>query len=178
MKKLALILTMALSVQLSFAQESDNKMTRKEKRKAEIQAQYEQTKQMLENKTFVLESDFLQDRYGNRAWVSPTINFVMVEGDTAVMQIGSNWGFGPNGLGGVTAKGRITKWELKENEKKNTFNLAMNVMTGIGIYEVHFSIGPSGNSRARMTGLYPGELNFDGDLVALEESSVFEGTSY
>ncbi len=73
MKKLALILTMALSVHLIFAQESDNKMMRKEKRKAEMQAQYELTKQMLENKNFILESDFLQDRYGNRVWVSSTI---------------------------------------------------------------------------------------------------------
>ena len=39
---------------------------------------------MLDNKDFVLESDFLQDRYGNRILVNSTINFVAVDSTDAI----------------------------------------------------------------------------------------------
>jgi hypothetical protein len=161
---------------MASGQKEDNKMSRKEKRAAESEQLYLKNKQIIEERAFVLESDFLQDRYGYRIPVTRNINFIMVDGDQAIIQIGSNVGLGPNGVGGVTAKGRITKWELQENEKKKTFNVRMNVLTSIGMYDVSLSLG-NHHSTARLTGLRPGNLTFDGDLVALEESRVFEGRS-
>lgn len=152
-------------------------MTKKEKRKAQLEADFKATQHLLENKQFVLEADFLQDRYGNRAFVSSTINFVAVDSMEAVIQIGSNYRIGPNGVGGVTAKGRITKWELEPDYKRKTFALEMNVMTSIGIYDLRFTIGPSGNAKALLTGLRAGNLTFDGTVVSMEESRVFEGHS-
>ncbi len=179
MKKIYLLLILAISANFVFAQnqETDSKMTKKERRKAEAEQKYELTKSMLENKNFVLEADYLQDKYGNRVIVNSTINFVMVDSAEAVIQIGSNSGYGPNGVGGVTAKGEITEWKLKENEKKNTFFLKMSVMTPIGIYDLHLNIGPTGQATADLTGLRAGHLTFDGDLVMLEESAVYEGHS-
>ncbi len=179
MKKVVLMLVMALSAGLIFAQGKDDNstMTKKEKRKAETEQQYQKTKQMLEDKNFVLESDYLQDRYGNRVIVNSTINFIAVDSATAVIQVGSNYRMGPNGVGGITAKGRITNWDLKEDPKHSTFNISMNVMTTIGIYDVNFSIGASGQATARLTGLRAGQLTFDGDLVPTGDSSVYEGQS-
>ena len=179
MKRIVLMLVMALSAGLIFAQGQDeiSSMAKKEKRKAEAALQYQKTKQMLENMNFVLESDYLQDRYGNRIIVNSTINFIAVDSTTAVIQVGSNYHVGPNGVGGVTAKGRITKWDLKEDKKHDRFDISMNVMTTIGIYDVNFSIGPSGQAIARLTGLRAGQLTFDGDLVPAEDSSVYEGQS-
>lgn len=178
MKKLMIILVMAISVNFVFAQgeEESSSVIKKEKRKAEADKEYRLTKQMLDNKDFVLESDFLQDRYGNRVFVNSTINFVAVDSAEAVIQVGSNRGLGPNGVGGVTAKGRISNWKLKE-DKKHNFTLAMNVMTAIGIYDLRFSISSSGRATARLTGLRSGNLTFDGELVPIEESSVYEGHS-
>ena len=181
MKKIAVILLFAIASNGLFSQVLEETqqapLTKREKREAERELQYELTEYMLENRSFVLEADFLQGRFGSRVYVNSTINFIAVDSTEATIQIGSNWRVGPNGVGGVTAKGRITKWELTENEKRNTFHLAMNVMTSIGIYDVRFSIGPDGRTSARLTGLRPGQLTFDGDLVPLEESSVFEGQS-
>jgi len=157
-------------------QQENNQMSRKEKRAAKNEQLFLNNKQMIQEKSFVLESDFLQDRYGYKIPVSRNINFIMVDGDQAIIQIGANSGLGANGVGGVTAKGRITDWELHENERKKTFNLRMNVITGIGMYSVSLSIG-NHNATARLTGLQPGNLTFDGDMVALDESSVFEGRS-
>jgi hypothetical protein len=161
---------------IASVQQEDNQMSRKEKRAAKNEQFYLKNKQMIEERSFVLETDFLQDRYGHTIPVSRNINFVMVDGDQAVIQIGSNAGLGANGVGGVTAKGKITKWELQENDRKKTFNLRMNILTSIGIYHVSLSIG-NHNATALLTGLRPGNLTFNGDVVALEESSVFEGRS-
>ena len=133
---------------------------------------------MLENKNFVLESDFLENRYGYRFPVSPNINFVKVEpGGEAVIQIGSNYRIGPNGVGGVTAKGKITKWEVTENQKNKTFNVVMYVLTPVGNYDLYFNIMPGGQATARLTGTTGGHLTFDGDLVSSDDSIVYEGWS-
>jgi hypothetical protein len=116
----------------------------------------------------------LRDRYGNRVIVSSTINFVMVDSNEAVIQIGSHSGIGPNGVGGVTAKGRITDWELDENEKNRSFYLKVNVMTSIGMYDLLFHIGPYGDATARLTGLRSESLTFEGDLIPVELSAVYE----
>ena len=162
-----------------FAQGKDENpsLTRKEKRKVEMEKQYQLTKSMLENKDFVLESNFLQDRYGNRVPVNSNINFIAVDSAEAIIQIGSDFRMGPNGVGGVTAKGDITKWELTQNEKSKSFDLRLNVMTKIGFYDLFITINSSGNASALLTGLTSGRLTFDGELVPWKNSSVFVGQS-
>ena len=180
MKKFALLILLAISATTIFAQHQneDSTMSRKEKRKAELEKQFQYTKEMLESKNFVLESDFIQNRYGQRTSVSSSINFVKVDSSEAVIQIGSNHRIGPNGVGGVTAKGRITNWEMETNEKKKMFRITMTVMTNIGTYDVHFSINPHRQATARLSGMRASGLTFDGDIVALNESAVYEGQSY
>ncbi len=171
-------IVIALSTNILHAQNAQEnpELTRKEKKAIERERLYKLNKEMLESKSFVLESDYLQNRYGVRIPVNSTINFVLVDGEEAVIQIGSNTGSGHNGVGGVTAKGKITKWELKENEKKNTFDLTMHVLTSIGMYDIRMNIGNYG-ANARLTGLRRGNLTFSGDMVALEESVIYEGRS-
>jgi len=177
MKRLILFFGLIISASILFAQGNDENatLTKKEKRNAELEKEFQLTKSMLENKDFVLETDYLQDRYGNRVLVNSTINFVAVDSTEAIIQIGSNFRIGPNGVGGVTAKGKITKWELTENQKSKAFTLSMNVMTTIGIYDLVINIGASGRGSATLTGMRSGRLTFDGNLVPWEESSVFVG---
>lgn len=179
MKRFVFFFALIISSSFLFAGENgeNSTQTKKEKRKAELEKNFQLTKQMIDNKDFVLESDFLQDRYGYRIPVVSMINFVSVDSTKATIQIGSNWGVGPNGVGGVTAKGEITKWELTENDKSKSFTLRINVMTSIGIYDLFFNIGASGQSTARLTGLRSGQLTFDGNIVPHEKSSVFVGRS-
>ncbi len=140
--------------------------------------QYQFNKYMLDNKQFVLQANYLQNQYGVRRFVSSSINFVKVDSTTAVIQIGSNYRLGVNGVGGVTAKGKITSWKLSEDPKSESFTLFINVMTSIGIYDLMFNIYSNGHSTALLTGLTAGQLTFDGDIVPISESSVYEGTSF
>ena len=179
MKRVVLFLAFVISVNLVFAQMNDENtsLTRKEKRKAKSEKEYQLVKDMLENKYFVLEANFLQDKYGRRVPVNNGLNFVSVDSTEAIIQIGSNNRLGANGVGGVTARGKITSWNLTENSKKNHFGLRLNVMTTIGIYDLYLSISPSGQATAQLTGLSRGQLTFDGNLVPWEKSSVYVGQS-
>lgn len=179
MKRIVVLLAFIISATIAMAQVKDEKSSssKKEKRNARLEKEYQLTRDMLHNRDFVLEANFLQDRYGQRVPVSAGLNFVAVDSIEAIIQVGSNYNIGANGVGGVTAKGNITKWELKENKKKKTFNLRINVMTAIGIYDVALSISPSGKATANLTGLSAGMLTFDGDMVPWEESIVYVGRS-
>lgn len=179
MKRFVIFIGLIISASVLFAQGNDENKTqsRKEKRRIEAEKLFQLTKEMLDNKDFVLETDFLQDRHGYRVPVVSNINFVAVDSTEAIIQIGSNWRIGANGVGGVTAKGQITKWELKENDKSKTFTLRINVMTPIGIYDLFFDIGASGQSTALLTGLSSGSLTFDGNLVPHAKSSIYVGRS-
>lgn len=177
MKRIAIFLSLIISASILFAQGNDENavLTRKEKRNAELEKDFQLTKSMLENKDFVLETNFLQDRHGNRIPVNSNINFVSVDSTEAIIQIGSNFRIGPNGVGGVTAKGNISKWELTEDQKHKAFTLSMNVMTSTGIYDLFLNISASGRGTATLTGMTSGRLTFDGDLVPWEKSSVYIG---
>ena len=150
---------------------------KKDKQLSEQEKQYQLNKSMLDYKDFVLQASYLQDRYGNRRFVNSSINFVAVDSITAIIQIGSDYRLGSNGVGGITAKGKITNWKLTENKKQKSFNLNISVITSIGIYDLYFSIGSSGNSSATLTGLSAGQLTFEGVLIPYSKSSVYEGNS-
>ena len=179
MKKIIILIVFVISSNGIWAQEAKNpsSMTRKEKKELELDKEYRMNKSMLDNRNFVLEANYLQDRFGNRRIVNSVINFVAVDSTTAIIQVGSDYRNGPNGVGGVTAKGKITKWQLTEDKKNRSFNLTINVLTSIGNYDLHFFIGLWGNSTVRLTGLTAGQLTFEGNLVPNSESRVFEGRS-
>ena len=179
MKKTIIILLLAFASGVLFAQQSGQRvmLTAKEKKDSIAESQYQLNKYMLENRDFVLEANYLQDRRGNRRIVNSTINFVAIDSTTAIIQVGSDYRNGPNGVGGVTAKGKITRWVLTENKKQKSFNLSINVMTSIGFYDLFFSIGSWGESTARLTGLSAGELTFEGNVEPYSASRVYEGRS-
>lgn len=179
MNKIIILILLVISSNGIWAQGEKNpaSMTRKEKKELELDNEYRINKSMLENRDFVLEANYLQDRFGNRRMVNSVINFVAVDSATAIIQVGSDYRNGPNGVGGVTAKGMITKWQLTEDKKSRSFYLTINVLTSIGIYDLHFSIGLWGNSTVRLSGLSAGQLTFEGNLVPYSESRVYEGRS-
>jgi len=179
MKRLVVVMVLVLSASLVFASGTvqDKILTRKEKRKAESAQQYALTKSMIENRDFVLESNWLDNRYGYRFVVSPGINFVKVANNEAVIQVGSNYRIGPNGVGGVTAKGRITSWKVTQNKDSKTYNILAVVSTPIGIYDLYFNVRSDGLATARLSGLWSGHLTFNGNLVPVNDSGVYEGWS-
>ena len=56
----------------------------------------------------------------------------------------------------------IPSKRILENRKNKTFNLLLNVMTTIGIYDLHFSIGPFERVTTPLIGLRPEKLIYEG----------------
>jgi hypothetical protein len=147
----------------------------KEVRKAQLTTNFYLLDSLLRSKTFVLEANFLQNKYGDRINVTPNLNFIKLDESTGVLQTGSVYGMGFNGVGGVTAEGSIGRWNIYRDVKNLSFRLQFSLFTNIGTYDVSMIIGSDNRATATITGLGPGRLSWQGYLVTLENSRVFKG---
>ncbi|MDY3070297.1 MAG: DUF4251 domain-containing protein [Parabacteroides sp.] len=184
MKNLILILT-ALIATTNFAQaqktDKEERARLRQERKAEQEILdsllFEQSKQSIENKKFVLEADRVMFKHGTTAYVTSNTNFVMVNEDKATVQIAFNVPVsGPNGIGGITVDGLMTDFNMKE-DKKGNLSVDFNV-SGVGISaRINISL-PKGSSTATINVLptfNSNRLTLSGHILPLEQSTVFKG---
>lgn len=152
-----------------------SKALKKEQQEAALMQQFQEKSALVDGKQFVLEADFLINKAGEQTSVNSVLNFIMVDSNMAVIQVGNNVGLGANGSGGITAKGNITSWTVDKNEKKKSLNVRMNVNTSIGFFSVSMFIPAGNNTTAKLS---PATIDFVGKLVPFEKSSVYEGRSF
>ncbi len=156
------------------------KLSRQEKKEienAQLAANYAILDSLLNARTFVIEADNLQDRYGDRAVVISNLNFIKVNGTTAVLQTGSNNGVGYNNVGGVTAEGNIDSWKVFKDPKRLVYRVQFSVVTNIGQYDVSMVISADTRATATISGMWSDKLTWDGHLETIENSRVFKGTN-
>lgn len=182
MKRLLIILGIVLlagfntiPVLAGFDADTLKTKSKKEIRAAEREKEYRSVHRLVNSRRFVLEADYIYNQYGDRIPVTPTINFIMLDSAQIVMQYGSGTGVGANGVGGATAAGKVTRWELHANDKKQTIDVRISAHTPIGSYDIYLYTDGSGRATARVTGLRPGQLNYDGRIVPLQMSKVYKG---
>ncbi len=156
----------------------DVKLSKQEKKdleQSQLIANYNAIDTLIERKTFVLEADYLQDQYGNRAYVNSILNYILVDSTTAVLQTGSNYRMGSNGVGGVTAQGNIQNYQVTKDPKNLNYTVRFTVMTNVGIFDVLININANTNASATITGLSRGSLTWYGRFQNLYRSNVFKG---
>lgn len=172
------------------AQENERETKRTERtaerqqRKAEEQAQaelsYQEALKALQEQRFVLEADQVSFRNGQTAYVSSNTNFVLVNGERGTVQVAFNTVHaGPNGIGGVTVDGSISKLTMK-TDKKGNVNYSFTIQ-GTGISAQIFLTLTNGNNTATVTvspNFNSRTLNLSGQLLPLQESNVFKGRSW
>ncbi len=103
------------------------------------------------------------------------VNFIKVNSPDAVLQTGSNVSYGYNGVGGVTAEGSIQNWKIDKNLKNLSYSVQFSINTSIGPYDVFMIINADNNATARISGLGPGTLKWDGQIEAPYNSRIFKG---
>lgn len=136
--------------------------------------------QAIKDKQFTLEADRIISKRGRTAYVSSNTNFVMIEGEKAVVQVAfsNSASGGPNGLGGITVEGSISSYEIKESKKGN-ITLTLNV-TGIGISARLNIYMTKGSNRATVEispNFNSNRTTLSGILLPNDQSLVFKGTS-
>ena len=188
MKTLLTLLLAFVFVLGAFSQEETQQLSKqeikklqKEQKKAEKAAEEERmaevTSFMVHQQQFVLEADYLSDKYGQRVPVTPTINFVLVDSVTGTVQFGSAQEIGYNGVGGLTVDGRITKYEYSViGKKEDSYSIRLILMSSIGTYDITLMVNSQGYADASIRGNWSGQLNYHGKLVPLTLSRVYKGT--
>lgn len=181
MKKI-LLFALAAIFAANFAAANEPRKTRKELRaeqEAIDRAYFEAAEAALEARQFVLEANQVIFKYGSSAYVTPTTNFVAVDGDRAVVQVAFDVpASGFNGLGGITVTGNVSGYK-QTVDKKGNIRVTMNVMgTGISA-QVSISL-PNGSPDATVTvnpNLHSNRISLRGVLLPLEKAHVFQGSS-
>lgn len=144
-------------------------------REAQIRANYVVVDSLLSSRSFVLEADYLSNRYGDRVIVTPSLNFIKLQDTNGILQTGTVTGMGFNGVGGVTAAGSIGKWELTRDEKNHSFRLKFSLFTNIGHYDINMVVNANLRATATISGLGPGSLTWEGHLNTVSNSRVYKG---
>lgn len=91
MKKLSILSMLLLFISMGNIQAQTVKEESRKQKKAEQelldQMFFDEAKQAIEMKNFILEADHIMFKYGTTAFVSPNTNFVAVKGNKAVVQV-------------------------------------------------------------------------------------------
>ena len=188
MKPLMTVLLAFIIVLGAFSQEEVQQLSQKEIKKlqkeqkkaaraAEEERMVEVTRFMVHQQQFVLEADYLSDKYGQRVSVTPTINFVMIDSLVGTVQFGDAQGMGYNGVGGLTVDGKVTKYEYSViGKKEDSYSIRLILMSSIGTYDITLMVNSQGYADAQIRGNWSGQLNYHGKLVPLTLSRVYKGT--
>ena len=100
--------------------ELKQKLNRQEQKRLQQQIdsiQHEQALQAMRDSMFTLEANRVVFKYGQRAYVTPSTNFVAVKKNKATVQLSFNIPVaGPNGMGGVTVEGTIGKYKMETDK--------------------------------------------------------------
>ncbi|MFC2136981.1 DUF4251 domain-containing protein [Bacteroidota bacterium] len=182
MRLITSILFFSISCLIIFAQDDDfynEELTKKELKKLKKAEEKEMIRKstilMIEKKHFVLEADYISNRYGKRYMVNSTLNFIKVDSTDIVLQLGSNSGMGYNGVGGITLDGQINRYEIKET--KHGHSLRISSMTSLGTFDVFITVSNSGYADASVSGISGGSVRFSGNIIPLELSRIYKGSS-
>jgi hypothetical protein len=180
MKTTGLVIVGLLLTAGLFAQEtnSNQQPSKKERRKAELQANFQKTSEILATRQFVVEADWLGNGKGDRISVPSNLNFISVDSSNSVIQTGNNSRMGLNGVGGITARGTISGWVLNSFEKRKTSSIKFNVLSPNGIYTIFIDVDASGYATATLSGNTAGRLLFYGKILPLGQSGAYTGSGY
>ena len=137
--------------------------------------QFDSTGKLIKSRKFVLEAEYLRNDMNTPQRINSQLNFIAVDSFNAVLQVGTIQRFGSNGVGGVTAHGKISNWKVEKNEKSKSYDLFMTIVASTGVYDVNISVDYTGRASATLTRLTAGKLTFEGPIVPIKESSVFKG---
>ena len=195
MKKVLFLTTLLLlTTIMTFAQSSkEARAARREALKKEraarkaLEAQqdsiaYMKAVEALKAGSFVLEANNVSFPSGITRFVSNSTNYIQADNVEGIVQTAfNNFAYtpGPNGLGGVTVQGNISGVELRKDKDGNYFYSYS--IQGIAI-SATVSITLTGGTNQASARISPNFNNNDmtmmGILVPLEESDVFQGTSW
>jgi hypothetical protein len=179
----AMVLLVIMPV-LLLAQENrgESKAAKKEREKTEQGQRFRQARQLILDTSFVVPAETVQFKDGGMMTpVQNTINFLKMDGDEAVLQIGSDFArsAGLNSLGGITLKGKIQNLKIKDKEDKNRLYLRFTLSGLIGTAQISLSLTGSEKAMIDVDGMFSGRaFSIRGPVQTIKGTNIFEGTEF
>lgn len=165
-----LILCSSLSIAQNTSK-SDAQKTRQEYKDAILK--------LVESQKFVVKANRLQDRYFNEFNVNSTVNFVKIDSSEAVVQFGFNGFIGRNGVGGLTAEGRLSGYKvIPGRSESDPVRVRFYTSTSeAGHLTFFITIYNDGRAQAAVSDMYGSRLTFTGELATLDGARIYQGTT-
>jgi len=180
-KTLIILIAILISIGINAQEEQKSRKEKREERKQQELVQQEANRAMqeswVENKTFVLEASQVFGKKGTLYQLTPSTNFVYINGDQAIVQLSFNGISGWNGVGGITIKGKIIKYEYSAEEKNKPIYIQLSIQGSEGFQDVTLWISSNGNGEAQVTDIRGNRIRFTGNVLSLEDSGVFIGNT-
>jgi hypothetical protein len=171
-----LVLGFLLTAAVGLSQEyQPTKQERKELKQAAYRSNFYSQDTLIVLRKYVLQADYLQNKIGDMVSVSNTLNFIKVDGEKGVLQTGSDFLVGYNGVGGVTAEGSISNYKINRNMKSLSHHVSFTLMTNIGTFNINMNVLADNTASATIRGNSSGSLTWRGNLAAIYNARVFKG---
>ncbi|GET28236.1 DUF4251 domain-containing protein [Prolixibacter sp. SD074] len=147
---------------------------RKKERIAADQYMFQSAKAALKDGNWVLESNRLITKWGNTIPVDSNTNFVELQNGTAYMQLAFAGHNGPNGMGGITLKGKPTQIKMSTDKNGDVY-YQMSVIGNALTADIIVRLGNGDNyASAQVNAITSGaQLEFAGQLVPASDSTVY-----
>ncbi|MCC8070372.1 MAG: DUF4251 domain-containing protein [Bacteroidales bacterium] len=99
---------------------------------------------LIDSQQFVMTFDRVQVKNTFLNTLNSATNFVLVNGQEAVVQFSPAYGGGPNGVGGFTVKGKVTGYQVSQ-ANKGIINVSFHVGANVGACDVQIQLMPESN---------------------------------
>ncbi len=172
--------TFAQNQNLSKRQKHHLEQLRKKKeRTMQREVSREYYTQLLKEKYFVFQGDYLVGQEGNSFILSPDINFMSVNGNNIILQFGFNGAIGWNGVGGITVRGTLQGYQLHAGKKKNNLSMSTNVnLIGPGLPPtITMNVSDDGTAELIVQPAGGGPIIVYGQIVSPKKADIFVGQS-
>lgn len=162
------------------SKEKLSRAERRETRAAYDSLNFEKSLKALNDLNFVLEADRIIFKRGESVYVSPTVNFISVTDNKAIVQVSPvRSGGGPNGVGGVTVEGEPSNIVLKRDKHGNvSFSMNVNGKGISAVVDISMANGGSYVTATITPNLNSARLTLTGSIATPEESVVFKGRTF
>lgn len=169
------LIMLFLVPQLATAQAS----TKSDKKNPKAQVNLkEEILKLVDAREFVIKAYRLQDRSLNNYNVNSSINFVKIDSTEAVVQFGFNGYFGSNGLGGLTAEGKLSGYKVTGRDDSDPVRVKLYASTmQAGHLTFLVTIFNDGRARATVTDMYGSRLTFTGEIASIDGARIYQGMS-
>ena len=166
-------------VENQLGDKASKKNSKKEQKAIEKEIAYQSALGLVKSHSFVMEANKLSMPDGSSLAVFSDVNYIMMNGDKAVVQASPGISGGQNGMGGITLEGMVV--DLRESvDKRGNLSLKFTVMSTGGSAEVELKLLAGGNSANATVTPKMGTSNrviLFGKIVDPEKSRVFKGFS-